>query len=143
MDLDYSVAPAAGNTVPVDITNATGTIGPNSNVTVMVSIAAGAGMLVAGGCSGTLDFTNTTNSIGTTSRALSLTVLGPARLTVDPAQNFATSGFVGGPFDPAEQVYTLSNEGGVPLSFTVAVAGDEDFVDVTPAGGTIPPGCTG
>ena len=72
------------------------------------------------------------------SRALSLTVREPARLSVDPAQNFATSGVVGGPFVPAEQVYTLSNEGGVPLSFTVA--GDEDFVDVTPAGGTIPPG---
>jgi endonuclease/exonuclease/phosphatase family metal-dependent hydrolase len=44
----------------------------------------------------------------------------PPNMTVTPTNNFSSAGLVGGPFSPANQVYTISNSGSVSLSWSVA-----------------------
>ena len=42
----------------------------------------------------------------------------PGILTVTPANDFASVGFTGGPFNPPAQIYLLSNSGNSPLAWT-------------------------
>ena len=85
-----------------------------------MSINAGANALAAGAYSDTVTFTNTTNGNGNTTRAVSLTVTAPGVLSVTPAGGFVSSGYVGGPFTPSSQDYTLQNTGGATISWTAA-----------------------
>lgn len=85
-----------------------------------------------------MSFANLTNGDGDTNVGVELTVLDPARLVVAPAGNLTASGMVGGPFTPANRIYTLSNPGDVALDFTAS--DDGAFVDTAPASGTISPG---
>ena len=65
---------------------ASGTLAPGATATVVASINAAADTLAAGGYNDTVSFTNTTNGLGTTSRAVALTVTAqPGTLSVSPA----------------------------------------------------------
>ncbi|MBW2522782.1 MAG: hypothetical protein JRI23_01340, partial [Deltaproteobacteria bacterium] len=59
-------------------------------------------------------------------------------LQVSPAEGFAPSGPVGGPFDPAEQTYLL--EAGSASAIDFSVHHTVPWLTVTPAAGTIPAG---
>ena len=61
-----------------------------------------------------------------------------ADLMVAPADGFSASGAPGGPFEPANQVYTLTNDGSEVLDFSVVTA--DSWVSVNPAAGSIQPG---
>ncbi len=58
-------------------------------------------------------------------------------LTVEPRDDFASSGIERGPFTPACMGYTLTNIGSESLDFTAEATAD--WLDVTPAGGSLGP----
>ena len=47
----------------------------------------------------------------------------PGLLLVTPTNGFAASGYFGGPFNPSNQVYTLTNAGESPLNWQIAIQG--------------------
>jgi hypothetical protein len=71
---------------------------------------------------------------------VTLTVLGVPSLAVSPATGLSASGFRGGPFTPANQIFALSNPGPQPLNWTVTKTAN--WLDVSPASGTLNPGAT-
>jgi Zn-dependent metalloprotease/subtilisin family serine protease len=62
----------------------------------------------------------------------------PDALLVQPLGGFPAQGFVGGPFSPAQCVYTLSNTGAVPLAWTAVST--QDWVHLSAVDGTLPAG---
>ena len=69
----------------------------------------------------------------------------PARLTVvtdnlvvEPGDGLVSSGPEGGPFTPGLKIYTLTNIGAEPVSWTAAAT--EPWLDVAPAVGVLDPG---
>jgi hypothetical protein len=74
-----------------------------------------------------------------TSEPAILTVLpAPGYLEVAPLEDLNATGPEGGPFTPAAMVYTLSNSGGAALDW--AVARTQDWLNVSPATGTLAAG---
>ncbi len=65
---------------------------------------------------------------------------GDADLQVQPVGGFSASGEPFGPFAPASQVYTLSNNGSDPLNFTVV--NSEPWLAINPTTGTLAPGAS-
>ncbi len=59
----------------------------------------------------------------------------PDTLRIFPAAGFAASGGAGGPFTPVSQIYTLTNGGAAPLSWTATPA--VPWLNVSPAGGAL------
>jgi len=57
---------------------------------------------------------------------------------VTPSTGFETSGVFGGPFEPEEMVYTLTNTGDTVASFAATVL--DHWLTVSPASGSIPVG---
>jgi len=74
--------------------------------------------------------------------ALTVEVLDPfsASFEVAPAAGFISSGVQGGPFDPVEMVYTLTNTGDEVAQFTTTVSAP--WLIVTPDSGSVPVGGT-
>lgn len=60
-----------------------------------------------------------------------------AALVVTPGSDLASTGLFGGPFNPPSAVYTLSNDGAVPLAWTAAK--NQPWVSLSAFGGIIPP----
>lgn len=58
-------------------------------------------------------------------------------LRVTPLDDFTASGPAGGPFTPACKTYTLTNDGGAPVNWTVATPAA--WLDLTPSSGTLNP----
>ena len=61
-------------------------------------------------------------------------------LALAPETGFAAYGYAGGPFSPASKEYTISNTGTGLLEWAVSVS--DDWLEVTPASGTLLPGAT-
>ena len=122
----------------VTVSPASGTIPPGGFVNVTVLLNAGANGLPAGTSTGTLSFTNTTNNAGNVTRGVRLDIQQPALLTVTAADGLDAGGYQGGPYAPAAKAYTLSNSGGIPLSFSVT--DDRTWIDVAGGTGIIQPG---
>ncbi|MBI5384185.1 MAG: M36 family metallopeptidase [Verrucomicrobia bacterium] len=59
-------------------------------------------------------------------------------LQVSPADELVASGYEGGPFDPSNKVYTVSNTGAANLNWSAGCT--EPWVTVEPAGGNLAPG---
>ncbi len=59
---------------------------------------------------------------------------------VTPSEGFESSGVQGGPFEPAEMVYTLTNTGDTVVGFTASVT--DSWVSVAPGSGSVPIGGT-
>jgi hypothetical protein len=96
----------------LQLSRTSGTLEPGTSDIVTVFFTASADGLSQGDYTATVTFTNRTNDIGNTTRGVLLTVTGPAgSLAVTPAGGLASSGYVGGPFTPSSQVYTLRNPG--------------------------------
>jgi autotransporter-associated beta strand protein len=65
---------------------------------------------------------------------------GPGVLAITPDENFNASGGFGGTFTPASKQYTLENTGGFPINWTASQMWN--WLDVTPASGTLAAGAT-
>jgi hypothetical protein len=59
-------------------------------------------------------------------------------LAVTPGSEFSSAGPGGGPFDPQSAAWTLRNTGDSPLTW--AALADADWIDLSPADGTLDPG---
>ncbi|MBX7210869.1 MAG: M36 family metallopeptidase [Verrucomicrobiaceae bacterium] len=64
----------------------------------------------------------------------------PDDLSVSPLSTFAAAGPVGGPFNPAVQTYTLTNNGTSALTWTAG--GTQSWITASPAGGTLASGAS-
>ncbi len=64
--------------------------------------------------------------------------INPGYLSVTPATDFSSSGIVGTVFSPNSQSYTLSNNGGKSIDFSVSK--NAAWFDVNPTSGTLSPG---
>lgn len=61
-------------------------------------------------------------------------------LSVVPNEDFVSSGFAGGPFNPGSKTYTLTNIGDSAIDWTGAAT--QSWLDVAPTGGTLNPGAS-
>jgi hypothetical protein len=110
--------------------------GQNSG-TVTVSINSNANSLSAGTHSSTVTFGG---NGGSTTRQVQLTVIAPVTLSVSPSGGFNSGGNQGGPFNPSNQQYSVSNAGGGTLNWTASVNPGSNpalynWVTVAPNGG--------
>lgn len=113
--IDWTAAKTEGW---VDISATGGTLGTGATTTVTVSITAEANDLAPAMHFDTVTFTNTSNGIGTTTRAVNLTVQGC--LAVIDGQDLESSGTEGGPFAPSDKVFTLTNTGATSVNWSAA-----------------------
>ncbi len=97
-----------------------GSLAPGASTVVTVSINSTASSLAAGSYADTVNFENTTNNNGNTSRSVSLTVNSPGVLAVPPGGDLSAFGLAGGPFSPASVEYTLNNSGGTALDWSAS-----------------------
>jgi hypothetical protein len=124
----------------VNLSASSGTLTPGTTAVVTVSLNAVAAALEGGTYSGSLNFTNTTNAGGNTTRGLSLNLANPGVLNVSPAGDAIVSGVVGGPFIPQTLNYTVSNSGATSLNWTVGAS--VPWLQVNTSGGTLAPGAS-
>jgi hypothetical protein len=125
----------------VTLSSGGGTLDPGASALVSVEIDSDANSLAAGNYADTVTFTNTTNASGSTTRGVSLTVGStPPTLAVTPAVGLTSSGTVGGPFTPADIVYTVQNTGGTALGWTAAKG--QTWTTLSAASGTLLPNAT-
>jgi hypothetical protein len=71
---------------------------------------------------------------------VSLNVLGVANLGVSPSTGLSSAGLRGGPFTPASQVFTVTNIGAQPLTWSAAKTAA--WLDVSSSGGTLAAGAS-
>ena len=119
----------------LDLSASTGTLGVGGTTNIVVSMAAGAAALAAGSYADSVTFVNGSTGDGNTMRKVMLTVDTPGTLEVTPAAGFASCGPVGGPFGPEFLVYTLTNAGGSPLTWTADQ--NEAWVSLSATNGTL------
>ncbi|MBI2929695.1 MAG: S8 family serine peptidase [Verrucomicrobia bacterium] len=134
--LDW-VAEATANWLSLSASS--GTLAAGASATVTLSLNSLAAELIPGTYSDAVQFRNLTNSRGDTSRAVALVVTAsPGVLTVTPDADLSASGTVGGPFSPAEQVYTLANSGGASLNWSASAS--ETWLTLSATAGSLAPG---
>jgi len=132
---------AATNSQPwLSLSAAGGTLAVGAATTVTATINTNANALIGGSYSDTILFTNLTTAIGTTTRNVSLTVIGVASLSVSPTNGLISSGGLGGPFIPASQVYSLTNNGTAPLNWSAA--NGQSWCSLSPASGSLAVGAS-
>lgn len=127
----------------IGVSSSSGTLAAGAQVTVTVSINTNANTLVAGSYTGSIAFKNTTNDYGNTSRSVALTVNAvqtPGVLSVVQTAGLTASGFVGGPFSPSAQTYTLTNTGKTSIGWTARAT--KTWVGISPASGTLAGGAS-
>ncbi len=116
-----TVAWTASKTAPwLNLSATGGTLAAGASTIVTASLNAAANALASGNFADTITFTNTTNGGGNATRPVALAIAAIGELTVTPATGLDASGPVGGPFTPANQVYTLRNSGDAALNWTAA-----------------------
>ena len=94
-----------------------------------------------GAYSDAISFTNASNGLGNTADNVSLLVLSPAaQLVVGPPSGFDASGYVGGPFSPASQTYSLTNLGGTELDWTATITAN--WLTLSASSGTLAAGAS-
>lgn len=123
----------------ITLSATSGTLAPGQATTVAVSVNANGNTLTEGDYSDSISFTNATNGAGNTTRAINLTVISAnPELSVSPATGSNFIGPNGGPFDPSNQSYTLSNTGGATLNWTASNTASWNTLSAT--SGTLAPG---
>ncbi|MGZ5495429.1 MAG: BACON domain-containing protein [Candidatus Aminicenantales bacterium] len=148
--MDYTLRNSGGSAVSwtaaegrpwLTLFPASGDLEPGASTTVTVSFAAAANSLNTGTYNATVTFTNRTNGIGDTTRPVRLTVIGPAgSLSVSPTGGLVATGFVGGPFAPSGQTYTLLNNGSTSIDWTAVKV--ESWTTLSAESGTLDAGAS-
>ena len=109
---------------------ASGTLTPGATATVTVTINSAADSLAAGVYNDSVTFTNATNALGNTARAVTLTVNPGPDLAVDPTNRDV-------PFVAGTTTFDVSNAGGGTLNWTATVIAGGDWLSiVTGSSGT-------
>jgi hypothetical protein len=119
-----------------------GTLAAGANTTVTMTVNSAANTAAVGGPytpSRTVVFNNTTTGDGNRTLTQSLTVTGAPVMSVTTG-NFSSAGQAGGPFVPSSIVYTITNSGTGPLSWTAAKTAT--WLTFSSSSGTINPGLT-
>lgn len=127
----------------IGVSASSGTLAAGAQVTVTVSINAGAKSLAVGSYAGSVAFENATNDYGNTSRTVSLTVSAvpaPGVLSVVQTAGLSFTGTAGGPFTPSGQAYTLTNTGKTSIAWTAKAT--KTWVTISPASGTLAAGAS-
>ena len=122
-----------------------GTLAPGASTTVSATINQTATGLSADIYNDIITFTNTTNALGNTTRAVSLTIYAPTTpgsLVILPDRNITLSGCIGGPYAPlnGNGSYTLRNIGNTAIDWTAVKT--EKWLTLSPASGTLAPGAS-
>jgi hypothetical protein len=105
----------------------------SSGTTVTFTVNANANSLTPNNYVSSINFNNTTNGQGNTTRVATLTVNPPPVLQVTPATNMVASGTQGGPFSPPLFSYTLSTSSG---SINFAISGFPSWLTPSAISGT-------
>ena len=114
-----------------------GTLAAGGSTNIVATINANANSLAGGGYSDTISFA-TSNGSGNTTRPVSLTVNSvSSQLSVSPGSGFSSAGAPGGPFNPVNQIYTLSNIGGATMTWTAN--NSANWLTLSATGGTLAP----
>lgn len=108
---------------------------------VTASINSLANALTPGTYTDTMTFTNLTNGQGNTTRQIRLTVVG-GQLDVTPMDGLASSGSQGGPFDPSDKQFTLTNKGAASISWSVSHGPSATWLTLSSASGVLAPGAS-
>ncbi len=109
--------------------------GASTNVVVTIT----ANSTPSGTYSNVVNFFNSTNGRGNTSRSVILTIgPQPGVLSVTPAGGSSSSGYAGGPFNPANFAYQLSNTGSATLNWTASKTAA--WVSLSQTSGSLNPG---
>ncbi|HXI72712.1 MAG TPA: hypothetical protein VNN22_20425 [Verrucomicrobiae bacterium] len=124
----------------VSVSADAGTLGSGATMNITVSINTNANTLATGAYSDAISFSNTTSGNIEATRAVHLTVNDPALLAVTPASGLAALGIIGGPFNPSQQTYTLSNAGIATLTWTADHTAN--WVAISATNGTLAVGAT-
>jgi subtilisin family serine protease len=149
--ITYTIANSGGSSISwtadvshdwVAVLPASGTLAPGTSVTVSVALTETAVTLLPGSYADTVSFINVTNGKGNDIRSIDLHVdPAPGVLILGTVEDFVSTGFVRGPFNPESRHYSLANQGGSSVTW-VAIT-HADWFEVTPAGGTLAPGQQG
>lgn len=130
----------------INLSQTNGTLAPGGSTAVIVSINDNANSLPARPeqpYTDTLTFANITNGSGNAVRPVSLTVNSvpddpdPGFLQVTPTGGLISAGVQGGPFNPENETYTLTNTGDEPLDW--AASKTQNWVSLSNIGGTLAP----
>lgn len=124
----------------IDLSRTSGSLAPGATENVVVSLNSSANSLIVGTHNASATFTNATNGLGNTSRAVTLNVQAPGALSVTPTGGLSSSGPAGGPFSPLSQTYTLRNTGGATINWTAART--QSWVSLSKTSGLLPAGGT-
>jgi hypothetical protein len=110
-----------------------GTVSSSSPTTVTFTVNSSANSLTPNTYVSSINFNNTTNGQGNTTRVATLTVNAPPLLQVAPTTNMAASGTQGGPFTPSSFQYQLSASSG---SVNYLISGLPPWLTASPPSGT-------
>jgi hypothetical protein len=116
--------------------SSTGTVSSSSPTTVTFTVNANANSLTPNTYVNSINFNNTTNGQGNTTRVATLTVNAPPALQVTPATNMAASGTQGGPFSPSSFQYQVSASAG---SVNYSISGLPNWLTASSTSGTATP----
>lgn len=120
-----------------------GTLAPGESWSVIVYILEAANTMTPGTYNDTVTFTNTTDGMGNTTRAVTLTITngtGAGPIIVTPGTGWNSTGPVGGPFSPASQDYVITNNGTSSVDWTATSA--QTWITMSPASGTLAAGAS-
>lgn|GEM_PF-863183 len=130
----------ATNTQPwLSLSAAGGLLPVGQGVAVTVSLNTNAQLLPPGNHFDTVLFYNNGNTNPTAVRQVNLTVIGTnAALAVTPESGISSSGFTGGPFAPASQLFTLLNVGDATMNW--AIRKSQPWLTLSATNGNLAPG---
>lgn len=124
----------------LDLSSTGGTLAAGGTATLTVSLNSAAAALAPSTYTDTVTLTNTTNGVGTTTRAVNLVVEAQGELAVGPANGLDADGTAGGPFNNATVSWALTNTGDAPLSWSALKT--QPWLALSSSGGTLAAGAS-
>jgi len=86
----------------------------------------------------TVQVTHKNNLLNNQAQPYSVAVSGLTNVFgVTPVETFTSAGPQGGPFDPTDTTYTITNNGATPLDWSVAASPSAPWLTISPSSGTI------